>query len=72
MPEPAVEQVTTSPVRARRLGDIGQPEAANRFAGEAYAAIRAMYPEPPSRSMASWTTIPGLRQPGGQLEGATR
>lgn len=49
MTDPAVEQLTTALVRTlRRLGDAGEPEAANRLAGEAYAWARRDEPRPPS------------------------
>jgi uncharacterized protein (DUF2249 family) len=39
--EHAVRELTTSLVRAlRRIGDLGDPETANRLAGTAYAHIR--------------------------------
>src|SRR5450759_5501160 len=50
MTDPAVEQLTSSLVRAlRRLGDTGEPEAANRLAGEAYAAIHRDEPRAAQR-----------------------
>ena len=49
MTDPAVDQLTTALVRTlRRLGDAGEPEAANRLAGEAYAWARRDEPRPPS------------------------
>lgn len=50
MTDPAVEQLTASLVRAlRRLGDMGEPEAANQLAGEAYAGIRRDEPRAAQR-----------------------
>jgi len=50
MTDPVVEHLTTSLVRAlRRLGDAGEPEAANRLAGEAYAAIHRDEPRAAQR-----------------------
>lgn len=46
----AVEHLTLSLVRTlRRLGDVGEPEAANRLAGEAYAALRRDEPQAAQR-----------------------